>query len=128
MGEVKKFIYLIMLTDTGIWDNMGLCLLVLNPKDSSGPSNQRRNSMSSFRVTVYRRSVGSFGLVLLLAAILRCTKSIKIWMKKSPSLQDPGAQAPGQIKKEKSTKLQAPSFKLQAPSLTNTNNRIIKDI
>jgi len=105
-----------MLTAPGIWDIVGLWLLVLNPKDSSGPSNQRRNSMSSFRVTVYRRSVGSFGLVLLLAAILRCTKSIKIWMKRNPNLLDPGAQAPGQIKKEKSFEPQAASAKLQAPS------------
>jgi len=37
-------------------------------------------------------------------------------MKKIPNLLDPGAQAPDQIKKEKSYKLQAPSFKLDKGS------------
>jgi len=38
-------------------------------------------------------------------------------MRKNPNLQDPGAQAPGQIKKKEkeSTKHQAPSTKRQAP-------------
>jgi len=38
-------------------------------------------------------------------------------MKRSPNLQDPGARAPGQIKKRK-RKLQASSAKLQAPAGT----------
>jgi len=57
--------------------------------------------MSSYRATVYQKSEGSFGLVLLLAAIMRSTKSTRFWMRKNPNLQDPGAQAPGQIKKIK---------------------------
>ena len=86
--------------------------------DSSGPSRQRRNFMSSYRATVYQKSEGSFGLVLLLAAIMRSTKSTRFWMRKNPNLQDPGAQAPGKIKKKKATsyKLQATSAKQQAPS------------
>tara|TARA_R110000824_G_scaffold42351_1_gene124816 strand:+ start:353 stop:580 length:228 start_codon:yes stop_codon:yes gene_type:complete len=57
--------------------------------------------MSSYRATVYQKSEGSFGLVLRLAAIMRSTKSTRFWMRKNPNLQDPGAQAPGQIKKIK---------------------------
>ena len=72
--------------------------------DSSGPSRQRRNFMSSYRATVYQKSEGSFGLVLRLAAILQSTKSTRFWMRKNPNLQDPGARAPGQIKKLKKRK------------------------
>ena len=44
-----------------------------------------------------------------------------------------GALAQPEVEKEKNkeaqrSKLQAPSGKLQAPSLTNTNSRIIRDI
>ena len=44
-----------------------------------------------------------------------------------------GALAQPEVEKEKNkeaqrSKLQAPSGKLQAPSLTNTNNRIIRDV
>ena len=86
----------------GIWDIVGLCLhLVLRPMDSLGPSRRRRNFMSSYRATVCRKSVGSFGWVLRLDAIMRSTKSIRFWMRKNPNLQDPGARAPGQNKKIK---------------------------
>jgi len=67
--------------------------------------------MSSYRATVYQKSEGSFGLVLLLAAIMRSTKSTRFWMRKNPNLQDPGPQGPGKIKKKESGKLQAASAK-----------------
>jgi len=70
--------------------------------------------MSSYRATVYQKSEGSFGLVLRLAAIMRSTKSTRFWIRKNPNLQDPGAQAPGKIKKKEKE-----SFKQQAPSLTS---------
>jgi len=82
--------------------------------DSSGPSRQRRNFMSSYRATVYQKSEGSFGLVLLLAAIMRSTKSTRFWMRKNPNLQDPGAKAPGQFRMILRYKLQASSSKQQA--------------
>ena len=87
--------------------------------DSSGPSRQRRNFMSSYRATVYQKSEGSFGLVLLLAAIMRSTKSTRFWMR-NPNLQNPGPQGPGKIKKEKI------SFKLQAPSSKRHEKNTIK--
>ena len=70
--------------------------------------------MSSYRATVYQKSEGSFGLVLRLAAIMRSTKSTRFWMRKNPNLQDPGAQAPGKIKKLKKKK------ELKRPSLTRS--------
>jgi len=69
-------------------------------------------------------SEGSFGLVLRLAAIMRSTKSTRFWIRKNPNLQDPGAQAPGKIKKKEkeSFKHQAPSFKQFRMSLINNHN------
>ena len=57
------------LTGPELWDIMGSCLHDLNLLNSSGPSRVRRNSMSTYRATVYQRSEGFFGLVLLSAAI-----------------------------------------------------------
>ena len=57
------------LTGPELWDIMGSCLHVISPPGSSGPSRVRRNSTSSYRATVYQRSEGFFGLVLLSAAI-----------------------------------------------------------
>ena len=70
--------------------------------------------MSSYRATVYQKSEGSFGLVLLLAAIMRSTKSTRFWMRKNPNLQDPGAKAPGHFRMILRYKLQAASAKQQA--------------
>jgi hypothetical protein len=54
----------------------------------------------------------------------RSTKLLFLSIKRN-RVSGPGAQAPGQIKKKKK---EAASSKRQASSLTNTNNRIIKDI
>ena len=66
------------LTGPELWDIVGLCLLIMRPPDSSGPSRLRRNSTSSYRVTVYQRSEGFFGLVLCSVLITPYTRSIKI--------------------------------------------------
>ena len=76
--------------------------------------------MSSYRATVYQKSEGSFGLVLLLAAIMRSTKSTRFWMRKNPNLQDPGAKAPGLFRLILK-KLQASSSKRQAASGLSLN-------
>mgnify|MGYP003125955529 CR=1 FL=1 len=100
------------LTGPELWDIMGACLHDLNLLNSSGPSRVRRNSTSMYRATVYQRSEGFFGLVLLSAAITPSTRSIKIWTRKSPSLHAPGAA--GALGKVKKRKKKATSCKRQA--------------
>ena len=59
---------------------------------------------------------------------------IKIWntgpaaMRARARAQRDAAQFNLKLKEKKRKKPQAPSFKRQAPSLTNTNNRIIRDV